>query len=89
MTYAYPCLSNPEYLCFQAEVGHYDIYKADRPCDTQDYDLHDEQEVGVEGVTAGELRLLRVASRELVTDTVQELHVALLRVLLHGRDKGP
>lgn len=47
MTYAYPCLSNPEYLCFQAEVGHYDIYKADRPCDTQDYDLHDEQEVGV------------------------------------------
>lgn len=47
MTYAYPCLTNPEYLCFQAEVGHYDIYKADRPFDTQDYDLHDEQEVGI------------------------------------------
>jgi hypothetical protein len=42
-----------------------------------------------ERVAAGELRLLRVLCRQLVSDAVEELDVALLGVLLEGCDKGP
>lgn len=40
-------------------------------------------------MTAGELRLLRVASCEFVTNTIEELDIALLGVLLEGTDEGP
>jgi len=40
-------------------------------------------------VTTGELRLLRIFGSELVTDAVEELHVALLRLFLECRDEGP
>lgn len=40
-------------------------------------------------MTAAKLRLLRILARELVTDAVEQLHVALLRVLLEGRDESP
>lgn len=41
------------------------------------------------GMTAGELRLLCVFCSELVSDAVEQLHVALLRILLESRDKRP
>jgi hypothetical protein len=50
---------------------------------------HDEQEVGVKRVAARQLRLLRVLLGQLVTNAVEELDVALLRVLLQSADKGP
>ena len=40
-------------------------------------------------VAARQLRPLRVLGCQLVADAVEELHVALLRVLLERRDKGP
>lgn len=40
-------------------------------------------------MTTAQLRLLRVLALQLVPDTVQQLHVALLRVLLQRRDEGP
>lgn len=36
-----------------------------------------------------ELGLLGVAGLQLVADAVEQLDVALLRVLLEGRDEGP
>lgn len=38
---------------------------------------------------AGQLWPLRIPARELVPDAVQQLHIALLRVLLQRRDKRP
>lgn len=40
-------------------------------------------------VTARQLRPLLVTRRELVPNAVEQLHVALLRVLLQSRDEGP
>ena len=40
-------------------------------------------------MAAGKLRLLRVFGGELVSDVVEQLDVALLRILLHGRDESP
>jgi hypothetical protein len=40
-------------------------------------------------MTAAELRFLSILSSELVADAVEQLHVALLRVLLHRCDEGP
>jgi hypothetical protein len=40
-------------------------------------------------VATAKLRLLSVFGSELVTDAVEKLDVALLRVLLHGSDEGP
>lgn len=40
-------------------------------------------------MTARELRFLTVACCQFVADAVEELDVALLRVLLEGRDEGP
>lgn len=42
-----------------------------------------------EGVTARELWLLGILLLELVADRVEQLDVALVRVLLEGLDKGP
>lgn len=42
-----------------------------------------------ERVATRELGLLGVARLQLVADAVEQLHVALLRVLLEGRDEGP
>jgi hypothetical protein len=40
-------------------------------------------------MATAKLRLLSVFGSELVTDVVEELDVALLRVLLHSSDEGP
>jgi hypothetical protein len=40
-------------------------------------------------MTATQLWFLGVLGSELVTDAVEQLDVALLRVLLHGGDEGP
>ena len=40
-------------------------------------------------MAARQLGLLRVLRSKLIANAIQELDVALLRVLLHGRDKGP
>lgn len=40
-------------------------------------------------VAAAQLRLLRVLALQLITDAVEQLHVALLRILLEGSDEGP
>lgn len=40
-------------------------------------------------MTAAKLRFLSVFRCELVADTVEQLDVALLRVLLHSSDEGP
>lgn len=40
-------------------------------------------------MAAGKLRLLRVFGGELVSDTVEQLDVALLRILLHRIDESP
>jgi hypothetical protein len=40
-------------------------------------------------MTAAQLRLLSVLGGELITNAVEQLDVALLRVLLHGGDEGP
>lgn len=40
-------------------------------------------------MTAAKLRLLRVLGLELFTDAVEQLNVALLRVLLEGGDESP
>jgi hypothetical protein len=40
-------------------------------------------------MAAAQLRFLGIFCGELVPDTVEELDVALLRVLLHGGDEGP
>lgn len=42
-----------------------------------------------EGMATGQLGLLSIAGRQLVTDTVEELDIALLGVLLEGSDEGP
>ena len=41
------------------------------------------------GVAARELRLLCVFCRELVTDAVEQLYIALLGILPESRDKRP
>jgi len=51
--------------------------------------LHDEEEVGIQGMTTAELWLLGVLSGKLVSNAIQQLDVALLRVLLQGSDEGP
>lgn len=53
-----------------------------------------EIEIGFKGdltqrMAAAQLRLLRILALELVPDAVQQLHIALLWVLLQRRDKGP
>lgn len=40
-------------------------------------------------MTARELGFLSVPRREFVANAIEQLHVALLRVLLQGSDKGP
>ena len=40
-------------------------------------------------MAAAQLRLLRIFGGKLVADAVQQLHIALLRVLLKGGDEGP
>ena len=40
-------------------------------------------------MAAAQLRLLRVFGFKLIPDAVQELHVALLRVLFQGGYEGP
>ena len=40
-------------------------------------------------MTTTQLRLLSILGSKLVTDTVEQLDVALLWVLLHGVDEGP
>lgn len=40
-------------------------------------------------MAAGKLRFLRVFCGELVSDAVEQLDIALLRILLHGRDESP
>lgn len=40
-------------------------------------------------MTAAQLRLLRVPALQLITNIVEQGHVALLRVLLEGSDEGP
>ena len=40
-------------------------------------------------MAAAQLRLLGVLALELLTDAVEQLDVALLRVLLEGGDEGP
>lgn len=40
-------------------------------------------------MTATQLRLLGIFGVKLVANAVEELYVALLRVLLHGGNKGP
>lgn len=40
-------------------------------------------------VTAAQLRFLRILGRQLVTNAVEQLHVALLRVLLERGDERP
>lgn len=40
-------------------------------------------------MAAAQLRPLRILGGELVSNVVEELDVALLRVLLHGGDEGP
>lgn len=40
-------------------------------------------------MTAAQLRLLAILAFELVTDAIQQLHVALVWVLFECRDEGP
>lgn len=40
-------------------------------------------------MTAAELRLLRILGLELITNTIEQLDVALLGVLLEGRNERP
>lgn len=40
-------------------------------------------------MTAAQLRLLRILRRQLVTNAVEQLDIALLWVLLHSRYEGP
>lgn len=40
-------------------------------------------------MTAAQLRLLRILGRQLIPNAIQQLHIALLRILLHGRDERP
>ena len=40
-------------------------------------------------MTTAQLRLLRILSLQLIPNTIQQLHIALLRILLHGRNKRP
>lgn len=40
-------------------------------------------------MTARKLRLLRVLGLQDITNTVEKLNVALLRILLDSRDEGP
>lgn len=40
-------------------------------------------------MAAAQLRLLRVLGGEFVPNAVQQLHVALLRILLQRSDEGP
>jgi hypothetical protein len=40
-------------------------------------------------MTAAQLRLLLVLALELISDAVEQLHVALVRVLLQAGDEGP
>jgi hypothetical protein len=42
-----------------------------------------------QGMTTAELWLLGVLSGKLVSNAIQQLDVALLRVLLQGSDEGP
>lgn len=50
--------------------------------------LHDIQQIHIQGMRAAQLRLLVVLALQLVADAVQQLYVALLRVLLERRDEG-
>ena len=50
--------------------------------------LHDIQQIRVQRMAAAQLRLLRVLALELVADGIEQLHVALLRVLLERSDEG-
>ncbi len=40
-------------------------------------------------MATAQLRLLRVLALQLITDVVEQLHVALLWILLERRDEGP
>lgn len=40
-------------------------------------------------MTAAQLRLLLILALELIANTIQQLHIALLRVLLERRDESP
>lgn len=51
--------------------------------------LHYKQNIRVQRVTTTELWLLRVLCSQHVADAIEQLDVALARVLLEGRDKGP
>ena len=42
-----------------------------------------------QGMTTAQLGLLGVLAGKLISDAVEELHVALLRVLLQGGDECP
>lgn len=42
-----------------------------------------------QGMAAAQLRLLLVLALELVSDAVEQLHVALVRVLLETGNEGP
>jgi hypothetical protein len=42
-----------------------------------------------QGVTAAQLWLLLILALQLISDAVEQLHVALVRVLLQTRNEGP
>lgn len=40
-------------------------------------------------MTTAQLRLLRILGLQLIPNTIKQLHIALLRILLHGRNERP
>lgn len=40
-------------------------------------------------MTTAQLRLLRILCLQLIPNTIKQLHIALLRILLHSRDERP
>lgn len=68
-------------ICTHKSAHHHPI---SQECFRETY----KQQIGVQRVTAAQLRLLVVLALELVADAVEQLHVALLRVLAQRRHEG-
>ncbi len=82
----YSCELGCDYLHYEEKVGVYQyLLVFSNSTETR----RSRRERLTQWVTAAQLRLLGVLGGKLVTNTVQKLNVALLRILLHGSDESP
>lgn len=51
--------------------------------------LHNEEQIRINGMTRAQLRLLCILRGQNLTNRVKQLHVTLLRILLHSADESP